>query len=260
MSTSRSKLCFVGDLAWVPAAGAPPGVQGGVSTRLGGVSRGHLAALNLGTRSGDSEVRLAINLSRLAAATGVAVDRAARIRLVHGTRLVEATGPGLAADADGVWTRAVGLPLALTVADCLPLLLAAAQGPIALLHCGWRGLAAGIVTRAIAHLSEAAGTPPGSWWAWIGPGIGPCCFAAGEDVVSRFPLSAQCQTPSGERGQASVDLPGFVRAELRAAGLAADQVQAADLCTSCEAPLFYSHRRDHGATGRMLAWIARTSA
>ncbi len=255
MTDERPELRRDGDLVWVPAAAAPPGVRGGVSTRLGGVSEGHLAALNLGTRTGDSEAHLEANLSRLAAATGVRIDQSARIRLTHGTRLVEATGPGLTAEADGLWTRLGGLPLALTVADCLPLLLAADAGPVALVHCGWRGLAAGIVAQTLSRLCAEAGRPAGSWWAWIGPGIGPCCFAVDEEVAARFPPSARRRTEPGAR--LSVDLPGYLRGELLAAGLAPDRVRAAGLCTSCEASLFYSHRRDRGATGRMLAWIER---
>jgi polyphenol oxidase len=255
MPTKRSELCRAGDLAWVPAAGAPPGVQGGVSTRLGGVSRGHLESLNLGGRAGDAEGYVATNLGRLAAATGVALDRAARIRLVHGTRMVEARGPGLIGDADGLWTQSMGLPLALTVADCLPLLLATARGPVALVHCGWRGLAAGIAGEAVGALCAAARIAPASLWAWIGPGIGPCCFQVDERVATRFPATAVQQPSPG--GGWHVDLIAFLKESLVAAGLVADQVWAAGRCTACEPELFYSHRRDHGTTGRMLAWVER---
>ncbi len=229
-----------------------------MSTRLGGVSRGPFASLNVGTRTADDKTCLATNLERLGAATGVALGRAARICLVHGTRMVEATGPGLQGEADGLWTRRPGLPLALTVADCLPLTLAAPGGPVALVHCGWRGLAAGIAREAVALLAAETGIRPVSLWAWIGPGIGACCFAVGPDVAERFP--GEFRRSSAPLADAlHVDLAAFLRAELLAAGLLPDGVQLSGLCTSCEADLFFSHRRDGTVTGRQLAWIERTS-
>ena len=220
------------------------------------MSRGPFASLNVGTRTGDDKACLATNLTRLGDATGVAFERAARIRLMHGTRVVEATGPGLQGEADGLWTRQVALPLALTVADCLPLALATPHGAVALIHCGWRGLAAGIAGEAVAALAAATASQPGSLWAWIGPGIGACCFAVGPDVAECFPAEVRRRPEPG--AAVHVDLAAFLRGNLLAAGLLPGGVQVSGLCTACEADLFFSHRRDGAATGRLLAWIERT--
>jgi copper oxidase (laccase) domain-containing protein len=111
-----------------------------------------------------------------------------------------------------------------------------------MLHCGWRGLAAGIVARG-AEAVEAT-------QAAIGPGIGPCCYEVGDEVLGAF-------TGLGE-GVASgrmLDLPKVARRLLRDAGI--EEVESAGLCTSCEGELFFSHRRDAGRTGRQagLVWL-----
>lgn len=251
-------LCHAGDLVWVPPpSDAPPGIRAGVSTRRGGVSRAPYASLNVGTRTGDDQACLAANLQRLESATGVALGRAARIHLAHGTRVIEATGPGLQGQADGLWTQKAALPLALTVADCLPLALAEPAGAIALIHCGWRGLAAGIAREAVAALRAQTASRPATWWAWIGPGIGVCCFAVGPEVAERFPAGVRRR--STKDAAEHVDLAAFLRGELLAAGMLPERIQLSGLCTSCEADLFFSHRRDGVATGRLLAWIERTA-
>lgn len=126
-------------------------------------------------------------------------------------------------------------------ADCLPVALRG-PGGVAMLHCGWRGLAAGIVARG----AEAVGATEAA----IGPGIGPCCYEVGDEVLETF-------APLGE-GVADgrmLDLPEVARRLLAAAGV--ERVRSAGLCTSCEAELFFSHRRDAGRTGRQagIAWL-----
>ena len=127
------------------------------------------------------------------------------------------------------------------VADCLPVALAGG-GRVAMVHCGWRGLAGGILERALGRFEA----PPA---AAIGPGIGPCCYEVGEEVLDAF---------SGLDGVAEgrmLDLRAIARSKLEAAGVR--QIEQVDLCTSCRKDLFFSHRRDAGVTGRQagLAWI-----
>jgi hypothetical protein len=151
--------------------------------------------------------------------------------------------PGTALeDVDGHVVRHAGLaPLVLT-ADCLPVALAG-PGGVAMLHCGWRGLAAGIVARG-ATLVEATS-------AAIGPAIGPCCYEVGPEVLETFADLGE-EIADGRM----LDLPEVARRLLARAGVTA--VESAGLCTFCEPELFFSHRRDQGRTGRMgnLAWIA----
>ena len=127
------------------------------------------------------------------------------------------------------------------VADCLPVAVAG-DGGVAMLHCGWRGLAAGIVERGSAEVGARA--------AAIGPGIGPCCYEVGEEVLDAFGGLGD-----GIATGRMLDLPEVARRLLAAAGV--ESVESADLCTSCNPELFFSHRRDAGRTGRQggLAWI-----
>lgn len=226
------------------------------STRLGGVSEAPFDSLNLGLLTDDEVGAVAENRRRLAAALGIAPERLIFARQVHGTRLLthtaDATALGRLEEADGhVVTDPGPVPLVFA-ADCLPVALAG-PGGAAMLHCGWRGLAAGIVA-AGAEAVEATS-------AAIGPGIGPCCYEVGPEVVEAFshltqgadgPISADMGGKSAHR---RLDLPKVARRLLLAAGV--ERVQSADLCTSCEAELFFSHRRDAGRTGRQagLAWI-----
>jgi len=115
-------------------------------------------------------------------------------------------------------------------------------GGAAILHCGWRGLAAGIVASGV----EAVGATDAA----IGPGIGPCCYEVGDEVLDAF-----AGLGDGIASGRMLDLPEVARRLLREAGV--EQVESAGLCTSCEAELFFSHRRD-GGPGRQagLIWLA----
>lgn len=216
------------------------GARAAFSTRVGGVSEPPFESLNLGLLTDDSGSAVGENRLRLAAALGFAPERVVFARQVHGTDLVHHPREGDAAEADGHVIREPGLAPLVFVADCLPVALRG-PGGVALVHAGWRGLAGGI----LAAGAEAVGATRAA----IGPGIGPCCYEVGEEVLGAF---------AGLGGVADgrmLDLPEVARQLLARAGLEA--VEAAGLCTSCEAELFFSHRRDGGRTGRQagLAWI-----
>jgi purine-nucleoside/S-methyl-5'-thioadenosine phosphorylase / adenosine deaminase len=127
------------------------------------------------------------------------------------------------------------------VADCLPVAVAG-PGGVAILHCGWRGMAAGIVARG----AEAVGATHAA----IGPGIGSCCYEVGDGVLDAF-----AGLGDGVASGRMLDLPEVARRLLREAGV--EEVESAGLCSSCEEELFFSHRRDAGRTGRQagLVWL-----
>ena len=137
-------------------------------------------------------------------------------------------------EVDGHVVTAEGLAPLVFVADCLPVALSG-PGGAAMLHCGWRGLAAGIVARGAAAV--------GATDAAIGPGIGPCCYEVGPEVLDVF-----AELGEGIADGRMLDLPEVARRLLAQAGV--EQVESADLCTFCNPDLFFSHRRDHGHTGR----------
>ena len=111
-----------------------------------------------------------------------------------------------------------------------------------MVHCGWRGLAAGIAEKAAAEVGATA--------AAIGPGIGACCYEVGAEVIAAF-----AELERGRSRRRMLDLAASPASASARAGV--EQVESADLCTSCNPELFFSHRRDAGRTGRQagLVWI-----
>jgi purine-nucleoside/S-methyl-5'-thioadenosine phosphorylase / adenosine deaminase len=227
------------------------GATAAFSTRLGGVSAPPFDSLNLGVFTEDARDAVIENRRRLAAALGFAPRDIAVARQVHGAELVAHDAPqapspfaepGTAIDeADGHVTSRPSLPLLVFVADCVPVALAG-PGGVAMLHCGWRGLAAGIVKRGV----EAVGATEAA----IGPAIGPCCYEVGEEVLSEF-VGLGAGVATGRM----LDLPEATRRLLNEAGV--DRIESSGLCTSCERELFFSHRRDAGRTGRQAGLVWR---
>lgn len=244
---------------WLEAGGE--GWRAVFSTRRGGVSRGPFATLDLSYAVGDMPERVGENRRRLAAATGFDAGALVVGRQVHGTRIATVAaadrGRGAAdqrhalADVDGLLTGEPGLPLMVAVADCVPVVVVAAgRGGalrVAALHAGWRGLLAGILERGVQLLRRHGSIVA----AVVGPSIGPCCFAVGEEVGRAF----ERQYP-GTWHDGRVDLWGAAVRQLTDAGVAERAVTLARVCTSCD-ERFFSHRRDAGRSGRQagIVWI-----
>jgi hypothetical protein len=227
-----------------------PAARAAFSTRLGGVSHEPYDALNVAIMTGDERDDVRENRLRLAAALGREPDGVVMGRQVHGAELrehAERQEPRVYADVvkspdevDAHATADPGLTPLVMVADCLPVALDG-PGGVAMAHCGWRGLAAGIVaTAATAVDAEAAA---------VGPGIGPCCYEVGDEVLTEF------ADLDGVADGRMLDLSAVARALLERAGVEATETSG--LCTKCNPDLFYSHRRDGGRTGRQagLVWM-----
>ncbi len=220
------------------------------TSREGGVSKGPFASLNLGLLTEDRREDVLTNRQRLASAAGFDAGRVSMGRQVHGAGLAfagpevpgayAAPGPQPPPEADGQMTSEQERPLLVLVADCLPVALIGEEG-LAMLHCGWRGLAAGIIGQAEKEI--------GARVAAIGPGIGPCCFEVGPEVEAAFADLG----PGLVRGR-NLDLPEAARRLLARAGV--EEVETAGICTYCD-ERFFSHRRDRGVTGRQagIAWL-----
>jgi YfiH family protein len=227
-----------------------PGARALFTTRRGGCSRGPYATLNLGRLTGDEEDAVRRNRERVAELIGLPL---VGVRQVHSRTVRRLTRPP---DPDEPWQEADGQATALSgvapmvlVADCLPVVLAV-RGALAVLHVGWRGLAAGVIAEGARAVREL-GTG-GELHAAVGPGAGPCCYRVGEEVHARFVRFGD----QARRGR-SLDLKTIACAQLREEGAAA--VHDVGLCTICADPgLFFSHRRDRGLTGRQagIAWLS----
>jgi polyphenol oxidase len=227
------------------------------TTRRGGVSEGAYESLNLGRLTGDRPQCVIRNRQALQARIGAQL---AYIRQIHGTRVRRlSAAPEPPSDdpdvqtafpeADGQATALRGLAPMVLVADCVPVAITASAA-LAVLHCGWRGLAGGVVEEGVRAVRELAGDGPLE--AAIGPGAGPCCYEVGEEVHAAF-----AGLDPGVHVGRNLDLKAIVREQLTRAGVS--EVHDVALCTICtEPPLFFSHRRDNGVTGRQagLAWLS----
>jgi YfiH family protein len=218
------------------------------TTRRGGVSDGPYASLNLGGSTGDDIAAVRANHRAAAATLGYDDSNRAWARQVHGAvvqrRLTAPRADEALADADGQASALPGVALTVMAADCLPVALVA-PGALAMLHGGWRGLAGGVLEAGVAALRELGA--PGGVVAAIGPGAGPCCYEAGDEVHAAL----------GHSVGPNVDLKAAARDRLLAAGVVT--VHDVGLCTMCaDAELFFSHRRDRGVTGRQagIAWLS----
>jgi YfiH family protein len=219
------------------------------TTRGGGVSERQYASLNLGRKSGDDVDRVDENRRIMCDAVGADVEKLALNLQVHSARVVHAT-PGRRGeeDADGLWTDEPGVPILAMSADCLPIVLVRTDGSraVAVVHAGWKGLLAGIVAAGMKALGGGAVA------AAIGPAIGPCCYEVGDEVAAPYRERFGDDVMIGR----NLDLWTSAERALRAARI--DRVHRFDRCTSCEPETFFSHRRDHGDTGRqgVIAYVA----
>lgn len=227
-----------------------PGARAAFSARTGGVSEGDFESLNLDVLTDDERESVIQNRRRLSAALGLDPERIVIGRQVHGGEIAHHDGPqepsAWAAPGpevphvDGHVLTEAGLAALVFVADCLPIALSG-PGGVAMLHGGWRGLAAGIVGSG----AEAIGATDAA----IGPGIGTCCYEVGDEVLAAFaPLG-----PGLAEGR-MLDLVAVARRLLQRAGV--ERIEDSGLCTSCNLELFFSHRGAGPRTGRQagLAW------
>ena len=229
---------------------ALPGAQVVFTTRRGGFSSGPYESLNLGRLTQDRRQDVEQNRRQLASQVG---RRLAMVRQVHGSTLHVAgetwpgqeAPPGSIPEGDGIVTSSEAVAAAVLTADCLPVALAGG-GVVAMLHAGWRGLAAGILTAGVQTLRERGAQ--GDLHAVIGPGVGVCCYEVGEEVHQAF----RGYGPQVRRG-ANLDLQAVAAAQLHQAGVRI--VHDIGLCTSCSPELFFSHRRDRGVTGRQAGVV-----
>jgi YfiH family protein len=227
-----------------------PGARAVFTTRRGGFSEGPYTSLNLGRLTDDDRSATERNRELLAQQLCV---RFAYGRQVHGavvTLAASPTGEGEEPmEADGQAVAAPGIGGLVLTADCLPIAIAG-EGAVAMVHAGWRGLAAGVARAGVDAVRQLGAR--GALAAAIGPGAGACCYEVGDEVHAVF-----ADRGAGVRRGRGLDLKAIARMELERAGVR--RVHDAELCTICSDPsLFFSHRRDRGPTGRQagVAWLS----
>lgn len=231
---------------------AEGGLRHGVFTRLGGVSAGPFATLNVSLAVGDARDRVVENRARLARALGGRPEHVRATRQEHGAAwrvVTRAATPLWEAEAPPADILLCGEPdtlLLLKFADCTPLLLwDPVRRWVAAAHAGWRGTACNVAATAVAALVQVAGSRAADLWAAIGPAIGVCCYEVAPAVVAavaRNGLDPAAVSQPGPRGRPHLDLLAANRQQLTAAGVRPEQIVAAAVCTACHPDLFFSHR------------------
>ena len=230
------------------------GLTHAVLTRLGGVSQGPFATLNLGHTVGDDLNAVQENHRRVFALFGVERGQVVSPYQVHSAHIRPVGrehGGTVQNGTDGLLTTTPGLMLLFRFADCVPLLLwDPVHRAVGLAHAGWRGVAGGVVRAAVEAFVRHIGSRPEDLWAGIGPAIGPCCYRVGPEVVARVAQaeSLRHDLVHHRTDGLYLDLPGVVRAQLEAQGVR--QIEMSGICTACRTDEWFSHRAEGGRTGR----------
>ena len=289
---------------WLPVPGWErlPWLWSGFSTRKGGSSQiysgdGAPGELNLGFTASDSREAVARNRRLLTeAVTGESETPLVTLHQFHSNLVAVVTSAdsaraktckagsiSLVRKADGLMTADPGLLLGIQVADCIPVLVAdRKRHAVAAFHAGWRGTVKRIVELGIGRMRLEFGSRPEDLVAAIGPGIGACCYAVGEEVFSsfesqftyarelfcevfdsdpvrtRYPMLFLTQRAPGHSDigpRLHLDLVEANRRQLLDARLKPSAIKVVGGCTSCQPELFFSHRASQGHAGRLMGVI-----
>ena len=235
------------------------------TTRLGGVSEGHLSALNIGTHRGDDPKNVEQNFTVLGNALGFDPKKLVLTKQTHTDKVFavgEAQhGAGLFApelpECDGLITNTPGTALVVFTADCTPILLYdPVTGAVGAVHAGWRGTAASIGEKAVLAMCREFGCRAENIRAAIGPNIAFCCFETDEDVpkalLSQYGNEAEPFIRS-VGNKYYPDLKSINALSLHRAGVR--DIEIAANCTFCEKDRFWSHRRTGALRGSQGAII-----
>jgi YfiH family protein len=229
-----------------------PGIRHAFFTRSGGVSQGIYASLNGGIGSRDAPANVAQNRARMAATLGVRPERLLTAYQTHSADVVTVDAPSTPETwtpetrprADAIVTRARGLAIGATTADCGPVLFADAQaGVVGAAHAGWRGAFNGVLEATIAAM-ESLGAERSRLVVGLGPMIRQPNYEVGAEFVARFEAAdagnGRFFQASARAGHALFDLPGYIAARLRGCGIA--HIEDVDRCTYAAPQDFFSYR------------------
>lgn len=253
-----------------PQIDAYPFIKAGLSTRLGGVSEGIYASMNLSYTRGDDKAAVDENFRRMCDAMGLRFEDVVISAQEHHTTLQNVTakdrGKGVTftgfKDVDGLLTDEAGIVLCTQYADCVPLIFAdPKKHVVAASHAGWRGTVDEIGRLTVERMHSDYGCDPADILVGIAPSIGKCCFEVDTPVYDAFSkmrvFDGDCFSADGNE-KFHIDLWEVNRRVLLSAGVKAENITVTDLCTRCYPDLFWSHRKTGAARGSLAAFIGMT--
>ena len=238
-------------------------VRHGFSSRVGGISQGHFASMNLGFSTGDNSETVKENRRIFCSAVGFDYDKIVGLKQIHSTDIVSANKTPLPTDmqGDGLITDFPGITLVTYYADCVPLLFFdPTRRVIANCHAGWRGTAHNMAGKAVQKMMADYGCNPRDILAGIGPSISCKNFEVGSEVVHEFknllPFSTEFMYNSKSKFEKyHIDLWGINKQSLITEGVPEENIEMAELCTFDDETHFYSHRRNGSDRGSLAAFI-----
>ncbi len=231
----------------------------GIFTRHGGASEAPWHSLNFGHLVGDDPATVDENFRRACTALNTDPARVASPFQVHGNRVWHVTAENTSfrhERADGMITRAPEILLHMRFADCTPLLFFdPVAGAVGLGHAGWRGTMQNVAGAVVQAMAATFGSRPADIRMVIGPAIGPCCYQVGDDVLRAAQASFADPDSLFDRanGDMKLNLWEANRRQAEAAGVG--EIIVSGICTACHTDDFFSHRAEHGKTGRFGAFI-----
>lgn len=242
----------------------------GFSTRMGGVSTGDCATMNLSFERGDLEESVRTNYELLGAAVGFSTDSLVFSKQTHTTNVRVVTkedqGKGFLrkrdyTDVDGLITNVPGITLATFYADCVPLFFVdPVKKVIGLSHSGWKGTVGKIGKVTVEKLTENYGTDPKDVLAAIGPSICQSCYEVSEDVIEQFQEAFEEAYWSElfyrkEDGKYQLDLWRANELIFEEAGISREHYSTTNVCTCCNPGYLFSHRASKGKRGNLGAFL-----
>jgi hypothetical protein len=232
-------------------------VKHAYSTRLGGVSTGVCASMNLRNCEWDTRANYEENMRRFCGALGVPFNRIVASHQTHTTNVHVVTEADVPTgtlfgreftDVDGLVTNLKNVPLVTSFADCIPLYLVdPVQEAIGISHAGWRGTVGGIGRVTIETMTKIYDTKPADLYACVGPGICQDCYEVSADVYEAFekhfsPEQLEQIFLKKPNGKYQLDLWLANKLVLMSAGVLEEHIALTDLCTKCNSEYLFSHR------------------
>jgi polyphenol oxidase len=231
-----------------------PQIVAAQSDRHGGVSMEPFASLNLGWSSGDEREKVLENRRIFFGSLGIGLSQIALSHQVHGREILRADQPGNYEGYDALITNRPGLFVAVSIADCVPVLLFDPENQaVVAIHAGWRGTQKAVVAAALQQMQVDFGTKPQDCTAYIGTCISECSFEVNADVADLFESDFKRYDP--DRQKFFIDLKKANKAQLTLAGVPESQIEVSPFCTVLNHENHFSYRHEKGKTGRMMAVI-----
>lgn len=248
-----------------------PFIKHGFSTRLGGVSTGHLSSMNFSIKSGDTKENVLENYKRICNTMGIEYNHLVLSDQVHDIKIRKVTeadrGKGIISESDiqgidGLITNVKDTPLVTFYADCVPLYFVdTVNKAIGLTHSGWRGTVRKIGFETVKAMGKEFHTDPKDIVAVIGPSICRDCYEVSEDVAMEFHKNfsedvVENVLEKKENGKYQLDLWLVNKYIMLEAGILEENITISSLCTCCNSDILFSHRASHGKRGNLAAFLS----